>query len=60
VQLANKGWKQALQDNPVLLKGLNIANGRVTLSEVADLFGYQAASAEKLLSQGTTQTTLSD
>lgn len=48
-QLANKGWKQALLDNPVLLKGLNVANGKVVLPEIAELFGYDAVSAESLM-----------
>ena len=39
VQLANKGWKKALRDNPALLKGLNIAEGRVTYAAVAEAFG---------------------
>jgi alanine dehydrogenase len=39
MQLANKGWKKALCDNPALLKGLNIADGKVTYEAVADAFG---------------------
>jgi alanine dehydrogenase len=39
IQLANKGWKKALRDNPALLKGLNIADGKVTYAAVADAFG---------------------
>src|SRR3712207_9065545 len=27
MQLANKGWKQALRDSPALLKGLNVTGG---------------------------------
>src|SRR5207237_2474801 len=30
VQLANKGWKRALKENPALLKGLNVTDGKVT------------------------------
>jgi len=33
--LANKGWKQALADDPHLRDGLNVASGRVTHPEVA-------------------------
>jgi alanine dehydrogenase len=50
LQLANLGWKQAIETNPVLRKGLNIANGKVVLSEVAELFGYNAVSPECALS----------
>src|SRR6266513_3580374 len=39
MQLANKGWKRALCDNPALLKGLNMADGKVTYAAVAEAFG---------------------
>lgn len=39
LQLANKGWKQALRDNPALLKGLNVVDGKVTYPGVAEAFG---------------------
>jgi alanine dehydrogenase len=38
LQLANKGWKQALRDNDALLRGLNIAAGKITCRAVADSF----------------------
>jgi len=41
MQLANKGWKKALRDNPALLKGLNMAEGKVTYPGVAEAFGMQ-------------------
>jgi alanine dehydrogenase len=41
LQLANKGWKQALRDNPALLKGLNITEGKVTYPGVAEAFGLE-------------------
>ena len=41
LQLANKGWKQALKDNPALLKGLNVARGKVTYEGVAEAFGME-------------------
>ena len=41
LQLANKGWKQALRDNPALLKGLNMVEGKVTYRGVADAFGLE-------------------
>jgi alanine dehydrogenase len=37
-RLANKGWKQALREDPALLKGLNIAEGKVTYQGVAEAF----------------------
>ena len=39
VQLANKGWKQALSDNASLLKGLNVIDGKVVYPAVAEAFG---------------------
>jgi alanine dehydrogenase len=39
LQLANKGWQQALKANPALLKGLNMVDGHVTYPGVADAFG---------------------
>jgi alanine dehydrogenase len=33
--LADKGWKQALADDPHLRNGLNVARGKVTHPEVA-------------------------
>jgi alanine dehydrogenase len=39
MQLANKGWKRALKDNPALLKGLNVIEGKVTYAGVAEAFG---------------------
>jgi alanine dehydrogenase len=38
-ELAKKGWKQALKDNPALRKGLNIVDGKVTYPAVAEAFG---------------------
>jgi alanine dehydrogenase len=41
LQLANKGWKKALKDNPALLKGLNVTEGKVTYAGVAEAFGMK-------------------
>jgi alanine dehydrogenase len=41
LQLANKGWKRALKENPALLKGLNVASGKVTYRGVAEAFGME-------------------
>lgn len=40
LQLANKGYKQALLDNPYLLAGLNVYQGQVTYQAVSDALGY--------------------
>ena len=49
LQLANKGWKRALRENPALLKGLNILDGIVTYAAVAEAFGLPSEPAEKFL-----------
>ncbi|MCK4708361.1 MAG: alanine dehydrogenase, partial [Gammaproteobacteria bacterium] len=49
LEIANKGYKQALLDNPHLRNGLNVFKGNVTIKEVADIQGYEYKSAEKVL-----------
>jgi alanine dehydrogenase len=49
MQLANKGWKKALRDNPALLKGLNMAEGKVTYAAVAEAFGLSFTEPSKFL-----------
>ena len=41
LRLAKKGWKQALREDAALLKGLNIAEGKVTYPGVAEAFGLE-------------------
>jgi alanine dehydrogenase len=41
IQLANKGYKQALNDNAHLLNGLNVINGQVTVKDVAENLGFE-------------------
>ncbi|MFZ0487991.1 MAG: alanine dehydrogenase [Arenicellales bacterium] len=40
LNIADKGYKQALLDNPHLLNGLNVYKGKVVYREVADDLGY--------------------
>ena len=49
LSLANKGWKKALSDDATLRKGLNIAQGKVVLRAVAEMFGYEAAPVDEVL-----------
>jgi len=49
MQLANKGWKQALKENPALKKGLNIVDGKVTYPAVAEAFGLPFTSPDSYL-----------
>lgn len=47
--LADKGWKQALRDDPHLKNGLNVALGHVTCEAVARSLGYSHMLADSLL-----------
>ncbi|PIC74259.1 alanine dehydrogenase [Sporosarcina sp. P26b] len=49
LQIANKGFKQALLDNEALRKGLNTVNGSVTYKAVAEAQDLQYVSAESIL-----------
>jgi alanine dehydrogenase len=49
VQLANKGYKQALLDDPHLMNGLNIHEGKVTYEAVARDLGYDYVPAAQAI-----------
>jgi alanine dehydrogenase len=49
LSLARKGWKKALTDDPSLLRGLNIANGKVTFDALAEQYGLPYHAPESLL-----------
>ena len=51
LQLANKGWQRAARDNPALLKGVNIVEGKVTYPAVAEAFGMEHVAAAEFLEQ---------
>jgi len=51
VQIANKGWKKACQDNPALRKGLNVIDGKVTYEAVAEAVGVPYEHVEDLLNK---------
>jgi len=48
LELADKGWKQALSDNPALMEGLNVCKGEVTYKCVAEEFDLAYSEPEKL------------
>ena len=48
LQLADKGWKQALNDNPALMEGLNVCQGEVTYKCVAEEFDLSYSAPQKL------------
>jgi alanine dehydrogenase len=41
LQIANKGWKKAVQDNVALARGLNVVNGKLTYRAVAESLGLE-------------------
>ncbi|WP_199608704.1 alanine dehydrogenase [Flocculibacter collagenilyticus] len=47
--LANKGPKQAMLENPHLLNGLNVHEGKVTYQAVSDALGYEYVAPEVAL-----------
>ena len=42
LEIANKGWKRAVQENPALAKGVNVCNGKITYEAVAEATGLAA------------------
>jgi alanine dehydrogenase len=49
VEIANKGWKKAMQDNPEIKLGANVVKGKVTYQGVAEAFGLEYTPIDKLL-----------
>jgi alanine dehydrogenase len=49
IALADKGWRQALRDNPHLAAGLNVASGQVTCEPVANQLGHAYTPVARLL-----------
>jgi alanine dehydrogenase len=49
VEIANKGWKKAMKENPEIKKGANVIQGQITFKGVADAFGMKFTPVDKLL-----------
>jgi len=49
VELANRGWVEALRRDPALAKGLNTHDGKVVYREVAEALGLEHVELEALL-----------
>ena len=47
LQIANKGWKAAAQDNEDLKSGLDFVKGYLTFKDTADAFGMELTDKEK-------------
>ena len=49
LEIANMGWKKAMQENPEIKYGANVVKGVVTYQGVADAFGMQCTPIDELL-----------
>jgi len=49
LEIAAKGWKQAMQTNPEIKAGANIVNGRITYPGVADAWNLACTPVDELL-----------
>ncbi len=49
LEIANKGWKRAMRENPDIRPGANVVKGKVTFKGVADAFGLEYTPIDTLL-----------
>ena len=49
IEIANKGWKKAMQDNKEIKSGANVIKGQVTYKAVSDAFGLDHTSVESFI-----------
>lgn len=49
VEIANKGWKRAMKENPEIKLGANVIHGKVTYKGVADAFGLDLTPIDEFL-----------
>ena len=49
VEIANKGWKKATQQNPEIKYGANVVKGKVTYAGVAEAFGLEFTPIDSLI-----------
>ncbi|MGD9250114.1 MAG: alanine dehydrogenase [Desulfobacterales bacterium] len=49
VEIANKGWAKAIQENPEIKLGANVVQGKITYKPVAEAFGLDYTSIDTLL-----------
>ncbi len=47
--IADKGWKQAVLDDPALAKGVNVLDGKVTYQPVAEAHGLEYTPLSSLI-----------
>ena len=49
LEIANKGWKQVMRENPEIRLGANIVKGKITFKGVADAFNMEYTPIEEFL-----------
>ncbi len=49
LQLADKGWQKACRENPEILPGVNVVQGKITCRGVAEAFGMDCADIKTML-----------
>jgi alanine dehydrogenase len=49
IDLANKGWRRAIKEDPELKKGVNIVQGHIVYQDVADAFGMRYKPVEAVI-----------
>ncbi len=49
VQIANKGWKKAMQENDEIKLGANVIDGKITYKAVAEAFGLDYSPVDNFL-----------
>jgi alanine dehydrogenase len=49
VEIANKGWRKAMKENPEIKLGANVVQGQVTYEGVAEAFGFKLVNINSLL-----------
>ena len=49
VEIANRGWENAMKENNEIRLGANVERGKITCKGVADAFGPEYVPADSLL-----------
>jgi alanine dehydrogenase len=49
LQVADKGWKQSMRDNPEIRRGANVVRGKITHAGVAEVLGAETTPIDTLL-----------
>jgi len=49
VEIADKGWKRAMKENPEIKRGANVIGGQITFKGVSDAFGMKLVPVDELL-----------